>query len=104
LLKIPAEERRLKRLLLMVCLGVLFVPGVRAQGDHVEAGMFADYFRLSQTDTNHLGIGGRAGLRVFPHVKLEGEMAYDFDQGFAELTSGTGGSCRTRTYTSFTGC
>src|SRR6266436_2280263 len=82
----------MKRMLLLLCLGVLSVPGVRAQGDHVEAGVFADYFRMSQTDNNYLGIGARAGLRVFPHVKLEGEMAYDFVQGFGELTTGTGGS------------
>jgi hypothetical protein len=82
----------MKRMLLMLCLGVLLVPCVRAQGDHIEAGVFADYFRMSQTDNNYLGVGARVGYRVFPHVKLEGEMAYDFDQGFGELTTGTGGS------------
>jgi hypothetical protein len=86
------EERSMKRMLLMLCLGVLFVPGVRAQGDHIEAGVFADYFRMSQTSNNYLGIGARAGLGVFPHVKLEAEMAYDFNQGFGELTTGTGGT------------
>ncbi len=85
----------MKRMLLLMCLGVLFVfvPGARAQfGDHVEAGVFADYFRMSQTDNNYLGIGARVGWGVFPHVKLEGEMAYDFDQGFGERTTGTGGT------------
>ena len=80
----------MKRMLLMLCLGVLFVPGVRAQGDHVEVGVFADYFRMTQTDNNYLGIGARAGYRVFPHVKLEAEMAYDFDQGFGEQTTSGG--------------
>ena len=80
----------MKRLLLLVCVGVLFVPGVRAQGDHVEVGVFADYFRMTQTDNNYLGIGARAGYRVFPHVKLEAEMAYDFDQGFGEQTTSGG--------------
>ena len=82
----------MKRMLLMLCLGVLFVPGIRAQVGHVEVGAFADYFRMSQTDNNYLGIGARAGIGVFPHVKLEGEMAYDFNQGFGELTTGTGGT------------
>ena len=85
----------MKRMLLLTCLGVLFVfvPGARAQfGDHVEAGVFADYFRMSQTDNNYLGIGARVGWGVLPHVKLEGEMAYDFDQGFGERTAGTGGT------------
>jgi len=82
----------MKRMLLMLCLGVLFVPGVRAQGDHIEAGVFADYFRMSQTDNNYLGIGARAGYGVFPHVKLEAELAYDFDKGFGEQTTGPGGT------------
>src|SRR5258708_35198653 len=91
----PTEEIRMKRMLLLMGLGVLFVfvPGARAQfGDHVEAGVFADYFRMSQTDNNYLGVGARVGWGVFPHVELEGEMAYDFDQGFGGRTTGTGGS------------
>jgi hypothetical protein len=50
----------MKRILLLLCLGVLFAPGVRAQGDHVEAGVFADYYRMSQTGNNYLGVGERA--------------------------------------------
>jgi hypothetical protein len=70
----------MKCVLLMVCLIVLLVPVVRAQEDHVEAGVFADYFRMSQTDNNYLGIGARTVYRVFPHVKLEAEIAYDLER------------------------
>ena len=80
----------MKRMLLVLGIGVLLVPCVRAQGDHVEVGVFADYFRMTQTDNNYLGVGARAGYRVFPHVKLEAEMAYDFDQGFGEQTTSGG--------------
>ena len=80
----------MKRMSLVLGIGVLLVPCVRAQGDHVEVGVFADYFRMTQTDNNYLGVGARAGYRVFPHVKLEAEMAYDFDQGFGEQTTSGG--------------
>ena len=68
---------------------VLAAPAVRAQA--VDLGIYGDYFRQSQTDVTFTGIGLRAGLHVFPHVRLEGEMAYDFEQTFAEhLTGGLG--------------
>ena len=39
------------------------VPGAFAQeNEHVQVGVFADYFRLSQTDTDLLGVGGRASF------------------------------------------
>jgi hypothetical protein len=59
------------------------VPLAKAQ-DHLQVGAYGDYFRLSQTNTNLAGLGGRAGVTVFSHVMFEGEMSYDFDQGFAE--------------------
>ena len=81
----------MRRVLLLVCAGLLFVPAVWAQGDHIEAGIFGDYFRQSQTDLNLGGLGLRLCVKVFPHVKLEGEMAYDFQQTFLEnLTNGSG--------------
>ena len=76
--------------LLLAAVGVILgAPAGRAQA--VDLGIYGDYFRQSQTDTNFTGIGLRAGLHVFPHVRLEGEMAYDFEQTFAEhLTDGSG--------------
>src|SRR5258708_32526922 len=90
----PTEEIRMKRMLLLMGLGVLFVfvPGAQAQfGDHVEAGVFADYFRMSQTDNNYLGIGARGGWGGFPHVKWEGAMAYGSDRGSGDRRAATAG-------------
>jgi hypothetical protein len=81
----------MKRLVMLLGLAVLCVPAVKAQ-DHFEVGAYGDYFRWSQTGTNFAGIGVRLGVGVLPHVKLEGEMAYDFNQVFAENTSNTTGS------------
>ncbi len=53
-------------------------------GDHFEAGVFADYLRLSQVDPaiNFVGVGGRVAFNLRPSVQLEAEMAYDFKRNF----------------------
>jgi hypothetical protein len=60
----------------------MFAQGVK--GDHVEVGVFADYFRVDRTDPslNYAGLGGRVGFNLRPNVQLEGEMAYDFDRSY----------------------
>ena len=61
------------------------IPSAFAQdSEHVQVGVFADYFRVSQTDSDLLGVGGRASFQAFKRIKLEGEMAYDFDRAFTE--------------------
>jgi hypothetical protein len=63
-------------------------PALMAQGqsDHIEVGVFADYFRFSDvTPTqNFLGLGARAAFNIHPSVQLEAEMAYDFKRSFAQ--------------------
>src|SRR6266853_4499293 len=56
-------------------------PVLRAQDlNHAEVGVFADYFRLSDTSPreNFIGLGARAAFNVHSSVQLEAEMAYDF--------------------------
>jgi len=79
----------IRRVLFVCLLAVGFVPLASAQ-DHLEVGAFADYFHLSQTNTNFGGLGARVGFGVYSHVKLEGEMSYDFDQAFNEGFTDTG--------------
>jgi hypothetical protein len=76
----------MKRVVLLVLFVAGFaVPGAFAQdNEHVQVGVFADYFRLSQTDTDLLGVGGRASFRAYKRIKFEAEMAYDFDRAFTE--------------------
>lgn len=75
----------MKRLLLLLVLVAFAVPTAFAQeGDHVQAGIFANYFRESKTTTNFAGVGGRFGFSFFHGVKLEAETAYDFNQVFTE--------------------
>src|ERR1700722_19685790 len=88
----------MKRKAIFVALGaiVLFVPAAHAQ-NHAEVGAFVDYFRLHQTGTNFVGLGGRAAFNVAPYVQIEAEMAYDFNRAFAEgFTNTSGGTVTTQ--------
>jgi hypothetical protein len=61
--------------------------------DHVEVGVFADYFRFSATDPvkNFLGLGARAAVGLNRSVQLEAEMAYDFKRNYTYVCDcGTG--------------
>ncbi|MBS1850117.1 MAG: hypothetical protein JST79_04350 [Acidobacteria bacterium] len=77
----------MKRFAMLLMLGAcLAAPSfVKAQDyNHVEVGVFADYFNLSRTDPhiNFVGLGGRAAFNVHRNVQLEAEMAYDFKRNF----------------------
>ena len=75
----------MKRFAFLFLLAGWLVPLASAQEtEHVQVGIFADYLRLAQTDTNYAGIGARVGVIAYHSVKLEGEMSYDFDQAFTE--------------------
>jgi hypothetical protein len=81
-----------KRSLITALLAVLFAaPSLMAQNskNHVEVGIFADYFNLSHTSPhiNFVGLGGRAGFNVRSNVQIEAEMAYDFKRDFSSTFS-----------------
>ncbi len=77
--------------LIMTALFFAAAPVVMAQehSDHIEVGVFADYFRFAQTDpvSNFVGVGGRAAVNVHPNIQLEAEMAYDFKRNFTNTFS-----------------
>ena len=61
-----------------------FVFAQALKSDHVEVGVFADYFRVDRTDPslNYAGVGGRLAFNLRPSTQLEAEMAYDFDRSY----------------------
>jgi hypothetical protein len=86
--------KRIAFLILVAGLGV--TPIAHAQ-NHAEVGAFVDYFRLGETGSNFLGLGGRAAVNVARHVQIEGEISYDFNRVFTEgFTDPTGGSVTTQ--------
>jgi len=75
----------MKRFAFLLFLAGCLVPLASAQDDeHVQVGVFADYFRLAQTDNNFGGVGALASFQVYKEIKLEGQMSYDFNQTFTE--------------------
>ncbi len=86
----------MKRIALLVAVTVMsFAPLARAQ-DHGEVGAFVDYFRLQQTGSDFVGLGGRAAFNVAPYVEVEAEMAYDFNRVFTEDFTNGGGTITTQ--------
>ncbi|HEX8882177.1 MAG TPA: hypothetical protein VF749_19180 [Candidatus Acidoferrum sp.] len=73
----------MKRVALLLFLAGWLVPLAKAQ-DQFQVGAYGDYFRITQTSTNMAGLGGRVGYKMFPYMMFEGEVSYDFDQGFIE--------------------
>jgi len=74
----------MKRGLVLLLFVVGLAPISFAQNDHVQAGVYADYFRLSQTKTNFAGVGARFGFHLYKPIMLEAEMSYDFNRVFTE--------------------
>jgi len=85
--------------------GLLFavVPTVRAQDNenHVEIGIFGDYFRLGETRgpslagtgaTSFGGVGARLSINVSRRWQIEPEMNYDFAESFSEGFTGPSGT------------
>jgi hypothetical protein len=68
--------------------------------NHVELGAYGDLFRVAPANSatvNYLGLGGRFGFSVHPHVQLEAEMNYNFEKNFTTTTTTTVGTTTTST-------
>lgn len=77
---------------LILVAGLGFAPLANAQ-DHAEVGAFVDYFKLGETGSNFVGLGGRAAVNFTSHLQFEAEMSYDFNRAFTEgFTNTSGGS------------
>jgi hypothetical protein len=74
--------------------------GGRYTLNHVEFGLYADYFRFApaSSDTNYVGVGGRAAFSVQPNLAIEGEMNYDFARNYTSTVSVPNGTSTTTTF------
>jgi hypothetical protein len=69
-----------RSILPLVAALLFFTPFATAQ-NHGEVSAFFDYFRFhNANDLNMYGVGGRLSVNVHPHLVLEAEGAYDFEQ------------------------
>lgn len=75
----------MKRIALLFVLGLIAaLPSLAMAQNHGEVGAYADYYRFNQAsyNDNYVGVGGRVGFNMNPHVSLEAEMNYDFARNF----------------------
>jgi hypothetical protein len=69
---------------LIFCLS-FFAPGVLAQSlDHINAGVYGNFFQLNNSNIDLAGVGARVSFRVFPMVQLEAESTYNFESAFSQ--------------------
>ena len=68
--------------------------------NHVDVGVYADYFRLSpaNSSTNYVGVGGRAAFSVQPNLAIEGEINYDFARNYTSTYTTGNGTTTTTTF------
>jgi hypothetical protein len=75
----------MKRSFYLLVLLSFLAPGVVAQSlDHIDVGVYGNFFGLSDIDINLAGVGARASVHVFPLVRLEAESAYNFESAFSQ--------------------
>ncbi len=75
----------MKRSLYLLALASIFAPNIAAQAlDHINVGVYGNFFRLSDSDINLGGIGARLSVHVFPLVMLEAESGYNFESAFSQ--------------------
>jgi hypothetical protein len=85
--------RRLTGVILLILALSLLAPGVFAQEERGEFGVFADYTRFHNLNNqNFWGLGGNLAFNLGRHVQLEGTMAYNFERNFVSSTSTTLGT------------
>src|SRR5258706_14522480 len=86
----------MKRVALLLVLAGCIVPRAAAQEEHIQVGVFADYFRAAQTDNNFAGVGARVAFTSYKRLKFEAQMSYDFNQAFTQGFTTTGTDAVTR--------
>jgi len=85
----------MKRFLYLLLAIPFLTLGASAQSwgsDHINAGVFGNFFRLSDSDIDLAGIGARVSLHVLSMVQLEAESAYNFESAYSQGYSDANGT------------
>ena len=78
-------------LVMMLCAMFMLTPALFAQDsdyNHGEIGVFFDFNRQNDLNLNLFGVGGRVGFNVHPHVALEAEGSYNFENATSFTVKG----------------
>ena len=75
----------MKRSFYLLLLAVFFAPNVVAQSlDHINVGVYGNYFRLGDSDIDLAGVGARVSVHLLPLVMFEAESTYNFESAFSQ--------------------
>lgn len=75
----------MKRFLVLLGMLALSASATLAQSsDHINIGVYGNFFRLSDTDIDLGGVGARVSVNVMPRVQVEAESSYNFESGFSQ--------------------
>ena len=77
----------MKRFLYLLAAIMFVTPCMFAQSwgsDHINAGVYGNFFRLSNSDIDLGGIGARFSVKVMPRVQLEAESSYNFEAAYSQ--------------------
>ena len=79
---------------LLLTLGRALPAAAESHDDHERgtAGVYLDYTRLQDSDSNLFGVGARIGINAHKHFAFEGEFTYDFARE-STTTSCFGSGC-----------
>lgn len=87
------QEITVKRFLYLIGLLSLLSPVVAAQSlDHINVGVYGNFFRLSDSDVDLAGVGARVSFHLLPLVMLEAESTYNFESAFSQGFSDANGT------------
>ncbi len=73
-------------------------PAASGALNHAEVGVYGDYLRYepNTSQIDFVGVGGRLGINMSPHLALEGEINYDFARNYTNTyTTGTSSTTTT---------
>ncbi len=77
----------MKRMLYVVGLLSFLAPGAFAQSsfvDHLNVGVYGNFFRLSDSDIDLGGVGARVSVNIMPRIQLEAESSYNFEAAYSQ--------------------
>ncbi|MGH9562058.1 MAG: hypothetical protein ACRD3S_11450, partial [Terracidiphilus sp.] len=60
--------------------------------DHINVGVYGNFFRLSDSDIDLGGVGARLSVNLMPRVQLEAESAYNFEAAYSQGFSDNNGT------------
>jgi hypothetical protein len=76
----------------VLCGSGSFCADVPRRGDHINVGVYGNFFRLADSGIDLGGVGARLSVNLMPRVQLEAESAYNFEAAYTRGFSDANGT------------